>query len=88
MMSATCAKASVRSRCADAALEKPAQRILAVDATVLQVAGAARAEDDRPVLGGVHQQQADVGVLAQRAEQPGMALLDLLERQAPRSSIR
>jgi hypothetical protein len=31
----------------------------------------------------VHEQKADVGVLTQRAEQAGMALLDLLERQAP-----
>ena len=41
----------------------------------------AGAEDERPVLGGAHEQPADVRVLAQRWDQLGVALLDLLERQ-------
>ena len=59
------------------------QRVLAVDAPVGEVVGAAGAEHDRPVLGRAHEQPADVRVLAQGGQQLRVPLLDLLERQPP-----
>ena len=58
------------------------ERVLALDAAVREVVGAAGAEGDRPVLGRVNQQPADVRVLAERGQEPRVPLLDLLERQA------
>ena len=64
------------------------QRVLAVDPAALQVVGAVRADGDRAVLGGVNQQEADVRVSAERSDQVGVALLDLLGAQPALLSIR
>ena len=69
MMSATCAKPSVRRRCCAAVGENAGERILALDAALVEVARAVGAEHDRAVLGRAHEQPADVRVLAQRREQ-------------------
>ncbi len=58
------------------------ERILALDTPVREVAGAVRAECERPVLGGADEEPADVWVVAQRRDQVGMAFVHLLERQA------
>ena len=84
MMSATCSKPSVRSRCCGAVGENERERVLALDAALREVVGAAGAEGDRPVLGRVDEQPADVRVLAQRGQELRVPLLDLLERQAAR----
>ena len=49
--------------------EKRRERVLALDAAVREVVGAARAERDRAVLGRADEQPADVGVRAQRRDQ-------------------
>ena len=45
------------------------ERVLPVDAALVEVVRAASAERDGPVLGGVHEQPADVRVLAQYAQE-------------------
>ena len=45
------------------------ERVLALDAAFGEVVGAAGAEGDRAVLGGVDEQPADVGVLAERGQE-------------------
>ena len=57
------------------------ERILALDAALREVVGAAGAERDRPVLGGADEQPADVGVRAEGGQELRVALVDLLERQ-------
>ena len=81
MMSATCSKPSVRSRCCGAVRREVRERILALDAAVGEVVGAVGAERDRPVLRGADEQPADVRMGAERGDELGMALVDLLERQ-------
>ena len=80
-MSATCSKPSVRSRCCGRGGGERGERVLALDAPVGEVVGAAGAERDRPVLGRADEQPADVGVLAQGGHELRVARLDLLERQ-------
>ena len=81
MMSATCSKPSVRSRCAGAVGENAASG--SSPSTGRRPDGARRpaAQRHRAVLGGADQQPADVRVLAQGGEQLGVARLDLLQRQ-------
>ena len=55
--------------------------VVSLDPAGLQVVGAARADGDRAVLGRAHQQESDVGVSAERWDQVGVALLDLLGAQ-------
>ena len=57
------------------------ERILALDAPVGEVVGAAGAERDRAVLGGADEQPADVRVRAEGGDELRVALVDLLERQ-------
>src|SRR5829696_6017869 len=76
MMSATCSNPSVRSRWRG-------ELVLALDVTVNEVIGAARAQHHRTVLVGTDEQPSDVGVSSQRREEVGVPLLDLLEGQAP-----
>ena len=57
------------------------QGIVTIDATLVEVVGARRAEDDRPVFGRANEQPADVGVLTQARKQLGVTLVDLFERQ-------
>ena len=47
------------------------QGIVTIDATLIEVVGAGRAEDDRPVFGRANQQPADVGVLTQARSSRG-----------------
>ena len=47
------------------------ERVLAVDAAVREVVDAARAERDRPVIGGADEHEADVRVLAERGISSG-----------------
>ena len=57
------------------------ERVLALDAAVREVVGAAGAERDRAVLGRAHEQPADVRVRAERGKQLRVPRVDLLERQ-------
>ena len=78
-MSATWAKPSVRSRWRAAVGENGASGSSPSTRPSLQVGGPGRAEHDGAVLGGADQQPADVRVGAERPDQVGMALVDLLE---------
>ena len=80
-MSATWAKPSVRRRWRAAVGEKRRERVVALDAPLVEVAGAVGPEDDGAVLGRADEQPADVGVRAQGRDELGMARVDLLERQ-------
>ena len=57
------------------------ERVLALDAPLVEVRGARRAEHDGAVGRGAHEQPADVRMRSQRAEQLGMALVDVLQRE-------
>jgi hypothetical protein len=59
------------------------QRILAVDAVLLEIASAVRAEHDGPVLVRADEHPADVRVRAQRLHESRMARLQLVERHPP-----
>ena len=58
------------------------ERVVAVDAALREVVGAVGAERDGAVLGGADEQPADVRVAAERRDQLGVTLVDLLERQS------
>ena len=58
------------------------QRVLALDAPLVEVAARRRPRARRAVLGRAHEQPADVRMLAQRRDQLGVALLDLLAASA------
>jgi hypothetical protein len=58
-----------------------AQRILALDAVLVEVTCPVRAKHNRAVFGRAHEQPANMRMLAQRSGQLWMALIDLLERE-------
>ena len=60
------------------------QRVLALHAALAQVVGAAGAQRHGAVLGRAHEQPADVRMGAERRQQVGVPLVDLLHRHAPR----
>ena len=60
------------------------ERIVAGHAPVAEPVRTVRAEHQRPVDIRPHQDEPDVGMHAQRRDQLGVALADLLERQPPR----
>ncbi len=64
------------------------ERVLALDAALREVVDAVGAERDRPVLGRADEQPADVGMRAEGGQELRVPLVDLLERQPARSSIR
>jgi hypothetical protein len=57
--------------------------IVAFDAVFVEVVDAAVADGQRAVQVGAHEQEADAGVVAQRRDDPRVALLEHLERHAP-----
>src|SRR4051794_35970047 len=59
------------------------QRVDPGDARLVEVVRPVGTEDDGAVLLGANEQPADVRVLAQRRQELWVAILDLLEREAP-----
>ena len=56
--------------------------VVALDPALREVVGAVGAEREGAVLGGAHEQPADVRVRAQRGHELGVTLVDLLEGEA------
>ena len=85
MMSATCAKPSVRSRCSAAFGEKPRERVVALDAAVGEVARAARRRA-RPAPSRRERTSRSRrgGARGAPGSARGWRSLDLLERQPAR----
>ena len=82
-MSGQCAKPSVRRDVAGGVRAERRERVLALDAVLVEVAHAVRAERDRAVLLGADEQEADAGMVAQRRHDARVARVELLERHAP-----
>ena len=82
MMSATCAEAVGPQQVLGGGGREGGERILALDAPRREVAHPPRADGERAVGARAHQQEADVGVGAQRRHQVGVEVVDLLQREA------
>ena len=73
MMSATSREAVGPAKMLCGGRGEVRERIVALDAVVREVADAAAAECDRPVLRRAYEQPADVRMLAERGDERGVA---------------
>ena len=81
-MSGQCGKPSVRRTWRGGVRAERRQRVLALDAVLVEPVHARRADHHRAVALRAHEHEADARVVAQGGHQVRVALLELLERHA------